>query len=326
LARANIRQLEAFNAVMKAGSVTKAAEALFVSQPAVSKLLQAFEISCGFPLFNRSKGRLMPTPEARQLFAETAKLEQGLMRVHEAARAIRELERGEISIVAFPAISMRLIPRRIGALLRERPDVRLSLFTRTSRSVENSMITRAADIGISLVPSSNPALRCEPFVTVSMICALRRDHPLAAERVISLESLENEPLVALGREDLSYPVISSAFQRAGVAMNPAAEVQMADAACAMVAEGYGVAIVASLSAFDPVHPEVVFRPIRQQVSMTVWVMTSAYQELSQIAVALMEEIRATVEELEADLHRERVSESPGAPVHRAGTARRERAV
>ncbi|MBZ8134499.1 LysR substrate-binding domain-containing protein [Afifella sp. IM 167] len=322
MAKANIRQLEAFNAVMKAGSVTKAAEALFVSQPAVSKLLHAFELSCGFALFNRTKGRLIPTPEARQLFAETSKLEQGLMRVHEAARAIRELERGEISIVAFPAISMRLIPRRIGALLRERPEVRLSLFTRTSRSVEHSMITRAADIGISLVPSNNPALRCEPFATVSMICALRRDHPLAGEKVISLESLENERLVALGREDLSYPAISAAFQRAGLAMNPAAEVQMADAACAMVAEGYGVAIVASLSAFDPVHPEVVFRPIRQRVTMTVWVMTSAYQELSQVAIALMEEIRATVEELEAGLRGQREADEAAAPRRSAGALSR----
>jgi DNA-binding transcriptional LysR family regulator len=64
MAKANIRQIEAFNAVMKVGSVTKAAETLFVSQPAVTKLLKSFEESCGFDLFSRSTGRLVPTPEA----------------------------------------------------------------------------------------------------------------------------------------------------------------------------------------------------------------------------------------------------------------------
>ncbi|WP_164879521.1 LysR substrate-binding domain-containing protein [Afifella aestuarii] len=302
MAKPNIRQVEAFNAVMKAGSVTKAAEGLFVSQPAVSKLLHAFEVACDLPLFTRTKGRVVPTPEARQLFVETSKLEQGLTRVHEAARAIRELQRGEISIVAFPAMSMRLIPRKVGELLCDRPDVLLSLFTRTSRSVENSMITRAADFGISLVPTSNPALHCEPFTNISMICALRREHPLARKAAISLESIAGERLVALGRDDLSYPLIDEAFQRAGLAMRPAAEVQMADAACSMVASGCGVAIVPSLVSFEADFPDVVFRPLTEPIAMTTWLLTSTYQELSQLALELMDEIRGAVEELEAELH------------------------
>ena len=57
----NMRQLSAFNAVMKAGSVTEAAERLFVTQPAVTKLLKGFEDSCGFSLFHRGQGRLKPT-------------------------------------------------------------------------------------------------------------------------------------------------------------------------------------------------------------------------------------------------------------------------
>lgn len=297
--RPNIRQVEAFNAMMTVGSVTKAAQALFVTQPAVSKLLHAFEVACDFTLFTRSKGRLIPTPEARQLHSETRKLEQGLNRVDEVARAIRELQRGEVAIVAFPAISMRLIPGTIGALLMKRPDVRPSLITRTSRSIENSMITQSADFGISMVPISNPALRCEPFAVLSLVCALRHDHPLARRPRIALEDLEEERLIALGREDMTYPVIEAAFQRAGVRLNPAAEVRMADAACAMVATGYGVSLVASICAFDAVYPTVVFRPLAQSITTPIWVVTSSYQELSKLAVSLMNSIRAAIEEIEA---------------------------
>ena len=246
MARASIRHIDAFNAVMKGGSVTKAAEALFVSQPAVSKLLAAFEDHCGFRLFNRTTGRLVPTPEARQLFAETSKLEGGVTRVQNAIRAIRELERGEVSIVGFPAISMQLIPRVAAAIMTERPDVRVQLMTRTSQSVENAMIMRTADFGISLLPTDSPELRCEPFAEASMICALPAGHPLAARPAVSFSDLAGERLVALGRADLSYPIIKSAFDAAGVTMEVAAEVQMADAACAMVSEGFGLSIVPSL--------------------------------------------------------------------------------
>lgn len=84
--RPNIRQIEAFNAVVKCGSVTRAAEDLFVSQPAVTKLIRAFEDACGFPLFIRESGRLRPTPEARRLYLETEKLLLGVAQIDRAAR------------------------------------------------------------------------------------------------------------------------------------------------------------------------------------------------------------------------------------------------
>jgi len=153
MARSNIRQIEAFNAVMKAGSVTGAAATLYVSQPAVTRLLKAFEDACGFPLFERRPGRLTPTAEARQLFTETESLESGLLRVRRAAEAIRNRERGEISVVAFAAIAMQLIPRVMAATLKGREDVRVTLLARTSRMVEDTMLARMAKEGRKLISS-----------------------------------------------------------------------------------------------------------------------------------------------------------------------------
>ena len=66
----NIRQLEIFRAIMRSGTLTAAAEALHVSQPAVSKILRHFESQLGYPLFDRVGGRLVATAEAQLLFAD----------------------------------------------------------------------------------------------------------------------------------------------------------------------------------------------------------------------------------------------------------------
>ncbi|WP_417829567.1 LysR substrate-binding domain-containing protein [Thalassospira sp.] len=305
MSKANIRQIEAFNAVMKVGSVTKAAEMLFVSQPAVTKLLKLFEENCGFALFSRSTGRLVPTAEARQLYSETHKLLAGVARVQKIATSIRNLERGEVSLVAFPAISMQLIPRQVAALIKNREDVNCTLLTRTSTSIEDAMVTRSADFGFSLVPSDNPALKCEKFSELSMLCGLPSDHPLAEKKIISLKDLQNVPLIALGRDDLSFPIINFAFSRLGISMNPVAEVQMSEAACAMVSAGYGVTIVSSLASFGPFDKGIAFRPLLEPIKSTIWLVTPKFEELSKIAVELIETIRTAIIQ-----HEERATSVP----------------
>ncbi|MCF8482223.1 MAG: LysR family transcriptional regulator [Rhodospirillum sp.] len=301
MAKPNIRQIEAFNAVMRAGSVTRASEALHVSQPAVTKLLQAFEDSCGFPLFNRNTGRLIPTQEARQLHTETERLSTAVLRIEKTARAIRDLERGEVSVVAFPAISMQLIPRTVADFMRDRPDLRVSLLTRTSPSIGDSVITGSADFGLSLRSSEASSLHCEVFSRTTMVCGLNRNHPLAEKPVIPLEDLQGEPLIALGRNDLSQGAIEAAFNRRGVSMHTVAEVQMAEAACAMVAMGQGITIVPSVVTVGPMAPNMVFRPLDQEIPMSIWKITSLLTEQSILSVRLMGAIRLALEEVEASL-------------------------
>lgn len=298
MAKANIRQIEAFNAVMKVGSVTKAAETLFVSQPAVTKLLKSFEENCGFTLFSRSTGRLIPTPEAKQLYTGTHKLLAGVIRVEKIARSIRNLERGEVALVAFPAISMQLIPREVAKLIKNRESVNFTLLTRTSSSIEDALITRSADFGFSLVPSDSPALKCDKFAEISMVCGLPSGHPLAEKKVISLIDLQDVPLIALGRADLSFPIISSAFSRLGISMRPVAEVQMSEAACAMVSAGYGVTIVSSLASFGPWDEGIVFRPLVEQIKSTVWLVTPRFEEQSKLGSELIETIRTAIHQHE----------------------------
>ena len=92
----NLRQIEIFRAVMTTGSISGASQLLFVSQPAVSRLLSHTEQRVGFALFERIKGRLYATPEAKKLFHEVADLplEEALKRGREANKSMRAYHAG----------------------------------------------------------------------------------------------------------------------------------------------------------------------------------------------------------------------------------------
>lgn len=298
MARPNIRQIEAFNAVIKGGSVTRAAEVLFISQPAVSKLILAFESSCGLNLFQRGKGRLIPTREARRLFAETEKFMTGVERVENTARAIRDAERGEIAVVGYPALSLRMLPQCATRFLVDRPDIYLTILTRNSPEVASAMLSRMADFGISLLPTREPGLRCTHFANVSLVCALPHDHRLAQTRCIDLHDLENENLISLGHDDQSGRVVMEALAHVGTNPHRQIDVEMADTACTLAAEGLGLALVPTVASLGWENNGLTFKPLKQDVQMSMWLYTSSWEPMPHLAWMLLDAVRSGIEEME----------------------------
>jgi DNA-binding transcriptional LysR family regulator len=241
---------------------------------------------------------MLPTAEARRLFSETEKFMTGVERIENTARGIRQDERGEIAVAAYPALSLRLVPRYAAKFLAERPEVRLSILTRNSPDISNSMQARAADFGLSLVPSQDAGLKCVPFEDISMVCALPRTHKLARGSEIDLAHLNNEKLIGLGRDDLSHRIISEALAHAGVSMNVRVEAQMADTACVLVSEGLGIAFVPSVVTIGWNDENIVFLPIRQRPRMTTWLYTSAWEPMPNLAYLLLERLRAGLYEVD----------------------------
>jgi len=201
--------------------------------------------------------------------------------------------------VAYPALSQRLLPQQAARFLNGREDVRLTFMTRTSRSIEESMLTCTADFGISLLPTEHPGLRCLPFTDCSMICALPAGHRLATHRTIDLADLAEERLISLGHDDLSRDVVLAAFGGAGKRIDSSITAQLADTACTLVSQGLGVSLVPSLASIGWSEDEIVFRPLRAPAKMPMWIYTSAYEDMSSLAQKLLEMLREGFEELEA---------------------------
>src|SRR5690349_19780788 len=133
----NLKHVEAFRAVMVAGSMTAAAQALFTSQPNVSRLISQLERGTGLPPSQCAGVRLSPTSEGTACSGQVERAYVGLQGLTNAAAQIRNLGSGRLRIAAMPSAGLTLVPHAIKRLQALHPDVTVSLHVNTSGTVNH---------------------------------------------------------------------------------------------------------------------------------------------------------------------------------------------
>ncbi len=278
--RFKLRQMEAFRAVMLTGSMNGAAKLLFVSQPAVSRLIAHTEQSLGLQLFERDKGKLTPTPEAQRLFQEVGPLFDEVLRIDELARDLAERPEGALTLCSSPSLALNFVPPVIAQYMELYPDVRLKFHTTLLSDIAHELLGRKAELAVSVLPIDHPNLVVEPLATGEMVCILPQGHPLAARRAVSLAELAECRLILYNRNIPFGQLVAAAFQRAGVSWNPAVEIVRAELACALVRVGAGVAIVDEFSVGQQGWPGVVTRPLRESIPLSLSLVRSRFERPS----------------------------------------------
>jgi DNA-binding transcriptional LysR family regulator len=244
----NLRELEAFRAVMLAGSVTGAAEMLRVTQPTISKFIAQLERRNKVKLFDRDRGRLAPRQEARRLLAQIEKVFSAVDEVERSARLLSRGDIGRLRIVSIPPVALGLLPRAVKAFSQTRPDAQITIDIRGSSYVAEWLATDQADLGfVSGRPKLNGAAT-ERIYRSNAVCVVATAHRLAAKSVVHPGDLADERLILLGRETAFQHNIDRAFEDAGVARTIALRTGYSAVACAMAAQDVGVTVVDPISA------------------------------------------------------------------------------
>jgi DNA-binding transcriptional LysR family regulator len=247
------RQINAFRHVMRLGSVTAAARAMSVSQPAISRTIAELEADLGLALFERRAGKLFATNDARCLAGEADRMFYGLERLDSFARELRSLHHSTLSVATLPTISFRILPRVLASFVRNHKGVRVTHNVHDSPRIVDLVAAGQVDVGlVQLAAGRRDAARLASWRSLCVV-VLPAGHPLAGRKSLGPQDLEDEPLVALSSQTLTAGHISDRFAEAGVVARIAVESQPSFAACGLVAEGAGVAIV------DPFTP-MVFAP------------------------------------------------------------------
>ncbi|WP_238914555.1 LysR family transcriptional regulator [Achromobacter insolitus] len=278
--RFKLRQMEVFRAVMLTGSMNGAAKLLFVSQPAVSRLIAHTEQSLGLQLFERDKGKLTPTPEAQRLFQEVGVLFEEAVRIDELARDLAERPEGALTLCSSPSLALNFVPPVIAQYLELYPNVRLKFHTTLLSDMAHELLGRKAELAVSVLPIDHPNLVVEPLATGEMVCILPQGHPLASQPAVSLAELAECRLILYARNIPFGQLVAAAFQRANVSWNAAVEIVRAELACALVRVGAGVAIVDEFSVGEQGWPGVVTRPLRESIPLSLSLVRSRFDRPS----------------------------------------------
>ncbi|MBI1219380.1 MAG: LysR family transcriptional regulator [Rhodobacteraceae bacterium] len=264
----NFRQLEAFHNVMISGSTVRAAELMNVTQPAVSRAIGDLELSLGFALFDRVRGRLVPTPEGQLFFREVGESYRGIAHLRSAAAAIREYGSGVLRVASLAALSSSLVPNAIQAFRRNHPKIRITFQVAGSAQVRNAVADGQIDVGLAADEIERSGVDSQVFTTQPGLIAMAPNHPLTRRDRIGPTDLEGVPLIGLTPEDRARHRFDQCLAEGGVIPNYIIETPNSATICALALSGDAVGLVNPLavSGFPaqglvtrPFLPRVVFR-------------------------------------------------------------------
>ncbi|RVT93517.1 LysR substrate-binding domain-containing protein [Sphingomonas crocodyli] len=239
----NLRQIEAFKAVIETGTISRAAQLMGISQPGMSKAIAHLEEDTQLQLFDRSKGRLAPTEQGMRLYREVEQIFAGVRQVENAVEVIRREEKGQLSIGVMPALSGDFVQRATTNFLASRPHVFCSVETLGSQWTVDRIASRKLDIGLIDSGLEHPYLITEPIMVHPIVCIMPLGSPLAEKRVITPSDLEGVPFLAPDPARIFGHQIQRMFQEHDVRPKNVLAANALQTMCGFVAEGLGVSLV-----------------------------------------------------------------------------------
>ena len=257
----NLRQIEVFRAVMLAGSVTDAARLLHVSQPGISRMLGHIETQLGIALFERQKGRLLPTPEAQVLYAEVEQVYRGVKRIDDRAAALKTGSQLTLRVLASPSTGLDIVPRAVAALSAQFPQATLFMETLPAREMVSQLLNHEADVAISTLPIEHPLLKAAVLGHWTLACVFPKGHPFEAQAALNPRDILQERLIGFSPDTPQGRILAEWRREHRMDLQAPIEVRAGQAACALAASGAGVAVVDSLTARAWGGDKLAFRPI-----------------------------------------------------------------
>ena len=281
-----LRQLEALWAVVEYGSMTRGAQELGISQPAVSRLLADLSIELGFQLFDRRDGRLVPTQEAGYLLPDIHRVLEMMEQISEVSRNITDRKAGHLRIACLPGFATNHLPDIVAEFLANRPAISVTIEPDRPERILEWMIGEQYDFGITDGFEGHPAVESE-HILVRSVCIFPQGSPLSQLDVIRPGDIASEGLVHTRRDSQFFRELTNAFLSCAVPLNTRVETRQFTAACELVRRGIGVSIVSELDAVAYRDRGLDFRPFAPGVPHRLSLVRPTFKKPSMITSEFM---------------------------------------
>jgi DNA-binding transcriptional LysR family regulator len=291
-----LKPLRAFCQTVRLGSVSRASEALYVSQPAITQQLQALERELGVGLFERSGRRLTPTREGQLLYELAQPLVESLDGLDGSFREkVRGLDAGELNIAANSSTILYLLPKIVEHFRAQHPDVRLTLHNAASADGTDLLRSDAVDLAVGSMLDVPADLSYAPVYRFEPLLIAPPEHPLIKQRTLKLEDLSPYGLILPPKRLVTYRLVDLVFQQNRVPYTVALEVGGWDVIKQYVAMGMGISIITSICLTDADRGRLAAR------SLSAWFPTRSYGVVVRKGKYLSPQARAFIELIQPDL-------------------------
>src|SRR5438105_6222859 len=234
--------IEGFLEVARFGSVSRAAEALYVTQPTLTARLHALERELGERMFVRGRQGMRLTDAGRAFlpYAERAvrALRDGRRAIDEVGTAVA----GQLALAAAPAVSTYILPAVLERFVALHPRVEVAVRTGHSEDVLQMVLRDEVQLGVGRA-LRHPDLELQPFHEEELVLVVAPDHPFARQQHVSMLELGGEQLILFDRTSSYYEITQAAFLAAGLTLRGLMELDSIEAAKKMVERGLGISLL-----------------------------------------------------------------------------------
>ena len=261
-----LKHLRAFVTVARHGNFTRAAEALAISQPALTTTINQIEAELAVKLFDRTTRRVRLTQVGDGFLPTAERLIADFDAAVADVRAVGDRRRGRVSVAALPSIAMHLLPRIVADYTAHYPAVSVHLHDANASGVQRRVASGAGDFGIGSRWQAEPELSFQPLFRDRFGVVCRADHPLAgSKRPLSWRALDGHPFLGLARDTGVRPVIDSIADLPETLRAPQYEVSNIATLEGMLVAGLGITALPALAMPRSLGQALVFRPLTRPV-------------------------------------------------------------
>lgn len=239
-----LQQLHAFAVLAEELHFGRAAERLGIAQPPLSQQIRRLEAKVGHPLFTRGPGPVALTPAGRELLPAARRALQEIAVGLDTARRVGSGAAGRLRIGFSASLALTVLPGVLRAYRDRFPQVELEIREMTTAPQLTALRERVIDVGLLREPPDEPGLATEPILSEEFIAVLPAAHPLAAQRVVPIEALADEPFVLLPRSagPAFHDRIVGLCRSAGFEPRLGQQAIEWQTVCALVEAGLGVSL------------------------------------------------------------------------------------
>jgi DNA-binding transcriptional LysR family regulator len=290
------RQFQAFHAIMERGTVTAAAEHLGVSQPAISNLLSQLERRTKFKLFERRRGRLVPTPEAAVLFDEIDTIVRGLDHVNQAVADLQNRTAGQLQVASNHALAFGFIPAEIAAFCEKRPNLTLAVQSQYSGKIQEWVAAGLYEIGICERPILHEGLEERRF-TFETLCAIPVCAGLSDDAPVTPNALDDYPFIIMGADHMVTRRTREAFHSNGAHFRVRCHTDLFRNALNLVKQGLGAAMIDPFTLASDDGQGYVVRRLEPTVHLDIVIVTRRDRPISVIGQEFLDQIIPQMEKI-----------------------------